>query len=451
MRIIALRAVFTLSALLILASPKEANAQQTAPRESIQITLSSALELAASNNFDIRIAQKELESMKAQRNQSNALFLPTIVFEETAVSTNDPLNVFGFKLKQEVVTAADFNPADLNDPDAFDNFTTKLSIQQPLINPDKWLERTAAGYMVQSTKEALKHQQFYTEFQVKDAYFKFELTAQQVEINQEAVTTAAAFQQQALHFYEQDLISKSEYLAAQVHHLQAESALAEAAHQHEEAADQLAFLLGFEAGTPFEIEPAISTFAEEYAAPTMAFAENSMLRSIGLQRSAAQKMSASSKATFLPSLNVFGSLEYNDDTFFGFNANSYMIGASLRWEIFGGYSKIATIAQRTAEYKKADIAYESASQQFKLQARKAQRTINQAATQQRFSETGITQAEEELNVRNDRFNEGLERTSDVLASQTKLAGAKLQHLQIIYMRNIGIALLEYLHETDFTN
>lgn len=443
----AMKAVYLSTALFILLLIQPLSAQESP----VTLSLDEAIELAGQQNFDIRLAEKDLEIMKARKNQSSALFLPNISFEETAISTNDPLNVFGFKLKQQIVTQADFNPADLNNPDAFENFSTKLTIQQPLINPDKWLERTAANFMLKSTEEALTHQKHYTKFQVKDAFFKLELMSEQVQIREEALNTAKAFEEQAKNFFDQDLINKSEYLAAKTHRLQTESQLTEAQHQYEEASDQLAFLLGFEAGTELQVESSISDFGTDFNAPMVDFNGNSMLRSIEYQRDAASKMTTSSKFAFIPKLNVFGSLEYNDDQLFGFDADNYMIGASLRWELFAGYKNIATIAQRQAEFKKADIAYESASEQFQLQARKAQRTIDQATAQQRFSESSMEQAGEELKVRTDRFNEGLERTSDVLASQTKLSGAKLQHLQILYMRNIGIALLEYLHETDFTN
>ena len=67
---------------------------------------------------------------------TNSVFLPGIEASHTGVTTNDPLSSFGFKLKQEIVQQADFDPARLNDPGSNENFGTKIEIQQPLLNLD---------------------------------------------------------------------------------------------------------------------------------------------------------------------------------------------------------------------------------------------------------------------------------------------------------------------------
>ena len=50
------------------------------------------------------------------------------------------------------MTNADFNPALLNDPDVFDNFTTRIQVEQPLLNFDAFVGRSAASANVKATE-----------------------------------------------------------------------------------------------------------------------------------------------------------------------------------------------------------------------------------------------------------------------------------------------------------
>ena len=83
---------------------------------------------AVDKNLQIKIANQDFKSAKADYRQSNALFLPSISASHTAISTTNPLMAFGSKLNQEILTASDFNPALLNDPAKTQNFATKIEV-----------------------------------------------------------------------------------------------------------------------------------------------------------------------------------------------------------------------------------------------------------------------------------------------------------------------------------
>ena len=90
-------------------------AQSTSNEDSrLTLSLQEAIEIALEQNFSTAQAEFDVDKTRAQFRQTNAVFLPQLSFEYNAISTNDPLNVFGFKLKQEVVSQQDFNPALLN-------------------------------------------------------------------------------------------------------------------------------------------------------------------------------------------------------------------------------------------------------------------------------------------------------------------------------------------------
>mgnify|MGYP000580844119 CR=1 FL=1 len=59
---------------------------------------------------------------------------------------------FGSKLNQGIITQNHFNPAELNNPSAIQNFTTKATIEQPLINIDGFYQRKAAKSKLKATE-----------------------------------------------------------------------------------------------------------------------------------------------------------------------------------------------------------------------------------------------------------------------------------------------------------
>src|SRR6056297_2857363 len=139
--------------------------------DKLLLSFQEAMDIALEQNFSIEQAEFDVDKTKAQYRQTNAVFLPQLSFEYNAVSTNDPLNVFGFKLKQEVVEQADFNPMLLNDPDVTQNYSAAFKVQQPLLNPDMFLQRSAVKNQLNSADEQVAGTRNYVEFQVQNQYY----------------------------------------------------------------------------------------------------------------------------------------------------------------------------------------------------------------------------------------------------------------------------------------
>ena len=94
-------------------------------QDTLTLALDDALEAALKNNKEVIMAGLDQEIAAAGFRQTNGLFLPQINVSYTALSTNNPLNAFGFKLQQQSIAQTDFNPEVLNSPTATQNFMTK--------------------------------------------------------------------------------------------------------------------------------------------------------------------------------------------------------------------------------------------------------------------------------------------------------------------------------------
>ena len=435
--------------LLMLSQVTFAQTDTEQPTQVREMSLEEALSITEKASFEVRMAEADMEKAESQYRQTNATFLPQISVEETGVSTNDPLNVFGFKLKQETVTQADFNPSRLNDPDAYDNFTTKFQAQQPVFNPNAIFQRRAVKKQLEAAKKQLQGTVQHTRYQVKDTYYQLQLMDNQLEVITKSLETARENERQAENYYEQDMINKADYLAAKVRVLELESRQSKVRDQLQTVQDNLRYLLNIDeditiiATDSLQMRPGISDDMIDAESAT-----NSRLEAMEYRMSSAKEMLRSSKFNFVPSINLFGSYEFNDEVPFGTGGNSYMIGATLKWNLFSGFQNVGKVMESKAQLKKAELAYESNLFKNKMEIQQAQRSLNQAQEQLRFAEASVEQAAEDFRIRNNRYEEGIEKTTDLLQAETKLLQSRMQRLNALYQYNLSLATLELLLERE---
>ena len=445
-------ALLTVLLLTVVIQPLPAQNNNESTRNVREMSLEEVLQIAEQENFQIRMAEADIEIMRSQYRQTNAVFLPQISLEETGVSTNDPLNVFGFKLKQESATTADFNPARLNAPDLYENFTSKLQVQQPLFNPDQLFRRSAVKNQLNAAREQLLSTRSYARFQVKDAYYQLLLTDERLSVINPSLKAARRNEERAGDLLDQGMISKADYLAAAVRVRDLESRQSEAQDQLQSVQENLHFLLGM--NEEVTIKPTDSLRMAPYSLtsiPVSPGITNSTLQALQYRIQAAEEMVKSTKFSFVPSLNAFGSYEFNDDVLFGTRGESYFVGATLKWDLFSGLSKAGKVMQSRAELKKAEVAYRSRSLKTRMEIKQARRSVTQARKQFEFAEASVEQAAEDLRIRTDRYEQGMETTSDLLRAEARQSQAHLQRLNAVYQYHISLAKLELLLEQELPN
>lgn len=440
--------------LMIFFTPFQISAQSnSASTDVLNLSLAEAMNMALDQNFSIEQAGYDVDKTRAQYRQTNAVFLPQLSFEYNAVSTDDPLNVFGFKLKQEVVSQEDFNPSLLNDPDAYENYSAKFEVRQPLFNPDKIIQRGAVKSQLNSANEQLRGTRNYIRYQVHQQYYNLVLNQRQLQVLETALKTAEEHRRQAQNYLDQGLISREDYLAAKVYELNMESRALQTKNNIQKVQEELALMLGMDGSLTINPTEELQFVpAPNIPADLSDFdVNNAQTRAFDYQVQAAQKMTKSAGFSFLPSINLFGSYEFNDNEFANFDASSYMIGANLRWNIFSGYSKVGKVMEAKANYRKAKSLQEQNLLDQENRVREAVRSLNHATKEIEISKESIEQSTQNVEIRSNRYKEGLENTTDLLEAETKLAEAKLNNVMALYKYNMSIAALEMLLEKDIKN
>ena len=310
-------------------------------------------------------------------------------------------------------------------------------------------QRCAIKNQLEAAKKQMEGTIQHVRYQVKDTYYQLQLMEKQDQVITKSLSVAQENERQAKNYYEQDMINKADYLAAKVRVLELKSRQSKVRDQRKTVQDNFRYLLNIEediaieATDSLQMRPGISDEMIDAENAT-----NAKLEAMKYRMSAAKEMQRSSKFNFIPSINLFGSYEFNDEVPFGTQGDSYMIGATLKWDLFKGFQNVGKVMESKAQLKKAELAYESSLFKNKMEIQQAQRSLDQAQEQLQFAEASVEQAEEDFRIRNNRYEQGMEKTTDLLQAETKLLQSKLQRLNALYQYNLSVATLELLLERE---
>ena len=379
--------------------------------------------------------------------ETRAIFLPQVNFSYTAATTNNPLYAFGFKLQQESITEADFNPKVLNNPSGTSDFMTKLEVQQPLLNMDLYYMRQSAGKQIELSHYKTQRTKEYIQFQAKQAYLELQLAYESKKVLEEALGTSQAMYKFTGDRFRQGLLQKSDMLNSDVQIKTIESNIEETDNSIKNISDLLSQLMNTEKGVVYMTEPLIST-SERVKSDSLPV-NRADFKAMESAIQSYDMMIKSSKMSYLPRLNAFANYQLNDKTITGFGSNSYLAGIQLSWTIFKGSQTRNKIATQNLERDKLteQLAYQK--DEGSLELNKTNRRLEDAQFRITQQKTAVEHADEALRILQNRYQQGLVNTTDVLMAQTQLSQQKLGYLRAVFTSQVTVAYLQFL--TTSTN
>jgi len=119
---------------------------------------------------------------------------------------------------------------------------------------------------------------------------------------------------------------------------------------------------------------------------------------------------------------------------------------SLRWTIFGGLEQVGGVQQAQANRRVAELALRDRAVQNDVEIEAALRALR--TSRERIAQTAavVEQARASFRLRSDRFEQGLEGTTDLLNAETQRANSELAALQARYTHAVNRFRLELLTE-----
>ena len=414
----------------------------------LPLTLAEAQARAVEQNTMLVAARAQVQGAEARRLQTGGGLWPSLRVSEGFTATNDPVNAFGFRLKQGRFTQDDFAVESLNNPDDLYNWQTKVELQQPLFDGiASWNRRKQASQGVLAAEAELEHQIQQVRFETARAYWGHALAAASLAAMQEGLATASAHARDAEARFTQETITLPDLLAAQLRVAELEEQVILAESRRDGAAEALGLVMGLEVAT--RVVPRDSLARQEAvwsvdSLVVVALQARPDLSAASYRAEAARKGAAAAGGGFWPRLDAFGSAEINSEDLAARDGDSWTAGAMLHWYLFaggrtrGGYRE----AQAQAAAATAVLAFEK--QRAEREVRQAHRDLQAARKRIDVADAAQRQASERLRITELQYREGVATTTDLLSAQSGKTEARLRHVQALHDLNVGIARLAFL-------
>lgn len=387
-------------------------AGQSAPR----LTLTEALRRADTHAYANRTATATADAQRAQALGAWKGVLPGVRAEAGALRTTDPMNAFGFALKQRAVSMASFSPATLNDPAAISNYSSGLVLEQPLVNADAWMGFRAAQSAASAAASGARWTATGVRADVVQAFYGAVLATEMARTMAAAERSAREHVRSAELATANGFVTKSDALLARVRagditaqHLDAES-------RARLARQQLALLLGVPNDTAFTLPdslPAPAAVEARVAQPGTPGARDDV-QAAELARKAASLDVRRAEGSWLPRVNGFVRYDWNSPARIGAGTPSWTVGAMASWSLFGGGGELADVRGASARLRGAQAQAEAATASAALERRSADEAIAVALARSAIADTAVTQSAEALRIVRKKYDGGIATVSELL-------------------------------------
>jgi outer membrane protein TolC len=411
------------------------------------ITLSEAVRTALEKNPMRRAALAETKIASTGVREARSSFLPRIGFSESAVRGNDPVYVFGTKLRQQRFTMSDFALNQLNTPTPMGDFSSKFSGQWRLFDSMRSLRDVErARNLEDAANQQFKRADQELISQVVQAYYGMLLAQRQVSVSEESLKTAQSIEEHSRTRVESGMSVNADLLSAQVVTATRRQQLIAARNDLKYATAQLAITLGLSSDT--QLAPADVLNQKDYPVADVTTLEQEALKQrpdvqrVRSEQSAQEKSLSMAKGAFGPRLNAFGSWQ-TDSRSIGWNGgNNWTAGLELSIDLFSGGAKTAQLQREKATAERVAAMRSAFENNVRLQVRRAYYDNESARQQVAVAKAATEQATESLRILKDRYDAGLATVTDLLRAEDAAHSAETEYWDAVYRTQTSYASLE---------
>jgi outer membrane protein TolC len=376
--------------------------------------------------------------------------MPHLTFSELGTRGDDPVYVFGSKLRQQRFTADNFAPPlnKLNRPLPYGNFSTRFGGTWNLFDSfASWHGINRAKEINAAANQQLERTDQEIVFRVVQSYYGVLLASRQLELAEQAEETAKSIMDRSQVRFDAGLAVESDLLSAKVRLASREQELIRARNNLELARAQLSTAMGVPADAQYQ--PADSLTEKNLAAAPLADLEQRALttrpdlKRIEAQQSAQELSVAIAKSSFGPRLNAFAGWEMDNPTFLaGGGGNNWLGGIELQIDLFQGGAKRAALSRERATAEKIAALKQAATDAVRLEVRQAYYDQDTSRQQVEVARTAISQAEESLRIHQNRYDGGLITITDLLGAEEAARRSQADYWQAVYQYYVSYANLE---------
>lgn len=414
MRRVTERVLLALFSLMLSLPAATASADHDAPPSSV--SLAEAVRFALSRSREVRLAGKDLRIAGEERVKAGADRLPRIDASGDFTALSEPPAIF---LQGREVQIADQNV-----------YHARITAEQTIFDFGRTSSRISGA---EARVEAARFRVGLSrEVQLFEAVSSF-LSARRAEelrrVAEESLATARAHRKVAGDLYDLGVVAKNDVLAAEVLVANDEAALVSARNRVELSRSRLALAMGYPGSASVAPAPGsipvppgeIPSFEESLE--TALAKRREILAAEALVREGEARADAA-RSEFAPTFFGQGGYTYESNDF---NPNPNVFSALVggRINLFSGFGDRAERRESLLAVDRRKEELSLLRDRIALSVKRAHLRVEEAARRKGAAEVAVARAEENLRIQEDRYEEGISISTEVLDAQTLLTRAKV--------------------------
>jgi outer membrane protein TolC len=347
-------------------------------------------------------------------------------------------------------------------PSYFNNWSLRLSVQQPLFTGFRLEAGTESARMLErSAGFDLEKDRSEFVFAVKSAYWGLARAREYETVVGETIREVQEHLKDVRAFFEQGLLTKNEVLRTELQLSNAELMAIDARNAVEIARTSLASLIGLPLGTDIELTTSAESLAARTPDPAIAGGDaaaaeallatalggRAELKSADFRIRASEAGLKAAKAGRYPQVSLAGNYYYLRpnarilpalDKFKG----TWDVGLAVSFDLWNWGQTRNQTDQAKAQLAQAQDARKLLEDQAVLDVTQSRLALARAGDKIKVAGAALGQAEENLRIVRERFREGVALNADVLDAEVFLLQAKVSRAQAAIDLALAQARLE---------
>ena len=434
-------------------------ASVSATAQILSLSFDDALRQMQQGNRSLKIADKDIEAARMERDKLNALWYPSLQGAGTFVHLSEKIEVKQ-PLSQFTDPAKDFVHNLVPDDQFISSILDQIgshTLAFPLAPRNlstvgltaEWIvfsggKRIRAGKignaMIDIARENREQTDATQRVLLAESYFGLRLAQEVVRVRQDTYNSLKRHYENALKLEAAGMIDKAGRLFAQVNMDEAQRSLEASQKETAVLQNALRTLLNI---TTCSIQPVSPLFinavlpAKEEFLQTMQ-TENYTVNQLQLQSHIAKQQLRIEQSGYLPDIAVFGK-----QTLYAHGIQSNlvprtMIGVGFTWNLFDGLAREKRIRQSKIAQQTLSIGQEKAKDDLSVGIDKLYTQMQKAQDNVRALNTTIELSEELVRIRKKSFTEGMATSTEVIDSETMLATVRVARLAAYYEYDVAL-------------
>jgi outer membrane protein len=415
-------------------------------QEKVSLTAEQAIASGMENSKSLHSSMMKVEYADARSSETRNMLFPTLKFSGsyTRLSEVPPFEIgpFGPIMPQKITIS----------PAVLDNYSMRLTLQQPIFTGLRLLNSSKlASYSADAASDDYEKDKVDLIYNIQNSYWNVFKAIESKKVVDENVEQVKSHLKDVQNFFAQGIVTKNEVLKVEVQLSNIQVMQIDVLNNVRLSMIALNSLIGLPLETQIEIASPAEHQPNEYgdlnSLVQKAMENRSDLKAMDMRVKASETGVSIARAGWFPQIFLVGNYNYarpnqrifpTQDKF----KDTWDVSLSASLDIWNWGATIHQTDQAQAQLSQARDGYAQIKDGITLDVTQSYFNFNQSKERISVAQKGVSQAEENYRITNDKFKSGLALNSDLLDAEAAQMQSKWNYVQALVDFNLADARLQ---------